>query len=48
VLESETGGGEMYRAMERIHASLLEVRGQGTVEYVALILLVSRVQRGRP
>jgi hypothetical protein len=36
----------MYRAMGRVHARLLEVRGQGTVEYVALILLVALVMAG--
>jgi hypothetical protein len=36
----------MYRAMGRVHAWLLEVRGQGTVEYVALILLVALVMAG--
>ena len=36
----------MYRAMGRVHARLLEARGQGTVEYVALILLVALVMAG--
>jgi hypothetical protein len=36
----------MYRAMGRVHARLLETRGQGTVEYVALILLVALVMAG--
>ena len=36
-----------YRAMGRVHAALLrEARGQGTVEYVALILLVAVVLAG--
>lgn len=42
----------MYRLMGRIHAGLtgpgrpLGERGQGTVEYVALILLVALVMAG--
>ena len=39
----------MYRLMGRIHAGLLVAsreRGQGTVEYVALILLVALVMAG--
>jgi hypothetical protein len=39
----------MHRLMGRIHAGLLGVRdarGQGTVEYVALILLVALVMAG--
>ena len=39
----------MYRLMGRLHASLLGLRreaGQGTVEYVALILLVALVMAG--
>ena len=39
----------MYRLMGRAHAALLTVareRGQGTVEYVALILLVALVMAG--
>ena len=40
----------MYRLMGRGHAALLrlrrEVAGQGTVEYVALILLVALVMAG--
>jgi hypothetical protein len=39
----------MYRLMGRIHAVLAGVRreaGQGTVEYVALILLVALVMAG--
>jgi hypothetical protein len=36
----------MYRAMGRVHARLMEARGQGTVEYVALILLVALVMAG--
>ncbi len=40
----------MYRLMGRIHAALLTVgrgqAGQGTVEYVALILLVALVMAG--
>ena len=35
-----------YRAMGRAHAALLGARGQGTVEYVALILLVAVVLAG--
>ena len=35
-----------YRAMGRLHAGLLAQRGQGTVEYVALILLVAVVLAG--
>jgi hypothetical protein len=39
----------MYRLMGRLHAGLLTLRrdaGQGTVEYVALILLVALVMAG--
>ena len=39
----------MYRLMGRVHASLARLRdeaGQGTVEYVALILLVALVMAG--
>jgi hypothetical protein len=39
----------MYRLMGRMHASLLGPRreaGQGTVEYVALILLVALIMAG--
>ena len=36
----------MYRFFGRIHAALSNPRGQGTVEYVALILLVALVMAG--
>ena len=36
----------MYRLMGRGHAALLGERGQGTVEYVALILRVALVMAG--
>ena len=39
----------MYRLAGRVHASLMRLRdqtGQGTVEYVALILLVALVMAG--
>ena len=36
----------MYRLMGRAHAALIRDRGQGTVEYVALILLVALVMAG--
>jgi hypothetical protein len=36
----------MHRFYGRIHAALLSARGQGTVEYVALILLVAVVLAG--
>ena len=36
----------MHRFFGRIHAGLLSARGQGTVEYVALILLVALVMAG--
>ena len=36
----------MHRYFGRIHAGLLNARGQGTVEYVALILLVALVMAG--
>jgi hypothetical protein len=36
----------MYRLFGRAHAGLLSARGQGTVEYVALILLVALVMAG--
>jgi hypothetical protein len=35
-----------YRAMGRVHAALMGEPGQGTVEYVALILLVAVVLAG--
>ncbi|MDQ4041343.1 MAG: hypothetical protein M3141_06295 [Actinomycetota bacterium] len=35
-----------YRTMGRAHAALMGARGQGTVEYVALILLVAVVLAG--
>jgi hypothetical protein len=36
----------VYRFFGRIHASFAGARGQGTVEYVALILLVALVMAG--
>jgi hypothetical protein len=36
----------MYRFCGRCHAALTGSRGQGTVEYVALILLVALVMAG--
>jgi hypothetical protein len=36
----------MYRLFGRVHGGLLGARGQGTVEYVALILLVALVMAG--
>ena len=36
----------MHRCFGRVHAALLGARGQGTVEYVALILLVALVMAG--
>ena len=36
----------MHRLFGRIHIVLLNARGQGTVEYVALILLVALVMAG--
>jgi uncharacterized protein (UPF0333 family) len=36
----------MHRFYGRMHAALLSPRGQGTVEYVALILLVALVMAG--
>jgi hypothetical protein len=39
----------MYRLMGRFHAGMLALRregGQGTVEYVALILLIALVMAG--
>jgi len=39
----------MYRLIGRVHAGILglrSARGQGTVEYVALILLVALVMAG--
>jgi hypothetical protein len=45
----EPGGRSMYRLMGRTHGALLRLRheaGQGTVEYVALILLVALVMAG--
>src|SRR5918999_4016391 len=48
-LHPRLGGRTMYRLMGRIHAALAAARreaGQGTVEYVALILLVALVMAG--
>jgi hypothetical protein len=36
----------MYRMFGRLHAALMREQGQGTVEYVALILLVALVMAG--
>ena len=36
----------MHRFFGRCHAAVLSSRGQGTVEYVALILLVALVMAG--
>jgi uncharacterized protein (UPF0333 family) len=36
----------MYELMRRVHAALMRERGQGTVEYVGLILLVSLLMVG--
>jgi hypothetical protein len=36
----------MHSFFGRIHAAFLNARGQGTVEYVALILLVALVMAG--
>ena len=36
----------MYSVFGRIHVALHNARGQGTVEYVALILLVALVMAG--
>ena len=36
----------MHTVFGRIHVALLNARGQGTVEYVALILLVALVMAG--
>ena len=36
----------MYEWMGRAHAALLRERGQGTVEYVGLILLVAVILAG--
>ena len=36
----------MHRLFGRVHVALLGARGQGTVEYVALILLVALVMAG--
>ena len=36
----------MHRFFGRIHTGLINARGQGTVEYVALILLVALVMAG--
>ena len=36
----------MHRFFGRVHVGLLSARGQGTVEYVALILLVALVMAG--
>ncbi len=36
----------MYELMGRVHAALLRERGQGTVEYVGLVLLIAAVLAG--
>ena len=36
----------MYELMGRAHAALLRERGQGTVEYVGLVLLIAAVLAG--
>ena len=36
----------MHNVFGRIHVAVLNARGQGTVEYVALILLVALVMAG--
>jgi hypothetical protein len=36
----------MYELMGRVHARLMQERGQGTVEYVGLILLLGVVLAG--
>jgi hypothetical protein len=36
----------MYEFMGRVHAALLRERGQGTVEYVGLILLLGVILAG--
>jgi hypothetical protein len=36
----------MHRLFGRVHGAVLSARGQGTVEYVALILLVALVMAG--
>jgi hypothetical protein len=49
IANHEQGGRSMYRLMGRAHAALHALacrRGQGTVEYVALILLVALVMAG--
>jgi hypothetical protein len=45
-LQHSRGRTHMHRLFGRIHAALLGARGQGTVEYVALILLVALVMAG--
>jgi hypothetical protein len=36
----------MYESMGRVHAALVRERGQGTVEYVGLILLLGVILAG--
>ena len=36
----------MYELMGRAHAALLSERGQGTVEYVGLVLLIAALLAG--
>ena len=36
----------MYELMGRVHAALMRERGQGTVEYVGLILLLGVILAG--
>ena len=37
---------EMYELMGRVHAATLRERGQGTVEYVGLVLLIAALLAG--
>jgi hypothetical protein len=37
---------EMYELMGRAHAAMLSERGQGTVEYVGLVLLIAALLAG--
>jgi hypothetical protein len=36
----------MYELMGRAHAAMLRERGQGTVEYVGLVLLIAAILAG--
>jgi hypothetical protein len=44
--DEEPQEGVMYELMGRVHAAALRERGQGTVEYVGLVLLIAALLAG--